>query len=141
NPFFAKAFVNRLWAQYMGRGLVNPVDDLSVENEPTHPELLTALAKEFADSGFDVKHLIRGLCNSQAYQRSSKPDGDNRDDRTLYSHQSIKVLTGEQLFDSLTAVIGQLGPRELPKGKGPKGGPVGPRDQFGLFVQGPDHAP
>jgi hypothetical protein len=141
NPYFAKAFVNRLWAQYMGRGLVNPVDDLSVENEPSHPELLNALAKEFADSGFDVKQLIRGLCNSKVYQRSSKPDGDNREDRTLYSHMAIKVLTGEQLFDSLTAVIGPLAPRELPKGKGPKGGPVGPRDQFGLFFQGSDNAP
>jgi len=64
NPFFAKAFVNRLWAQLMGRGFVNPVDDLSVENEPSHPELLTLLAREFADSGFDVKHLVRGICNS-----------------------------------------------------------------------------
>ena len=117
NPFFAKAFVNRLWSQFMGRGLVNPVDDLSTENEPTHPELLKALAKEFADSGFDIKHVIRGLCNSEAYQRSSKPVGDNRDDRTMYSHQSIKVLSGDQLFDSLTTVIGTVGGKGNPMRK------------------------
>jgi hypothetical protein len=140
NPFFAKAFVNRLWAQFMGRGLVNPVDNLSVENEPTHPELLTLLAKEFSDSGFDIKHMIRGITNSKTYQRSSKPVGDNRDDRTLYSHQSIKVLSGEQLFDSLTAVIGPIGGKDNPMRKaGPKGGPQGPRDQFAAFFQGSDN--
>ncbi|HEX3148834.1 MAG TPA: DUF1549 and DUF1553 domain-containing protein [Gemmataceae bacterium] len=143
NPFFAKAFVNRLWAQYMGRGLVNPVDDLSVENEPTHPELLKALAKEFGDSGFDIKHVIRGLCNSATYQRSSKPVGDNRDDRTLYSHQAIKVLSGEQLYDSLTSVLGAMGRDAAVRAKaaGPKGGPVGPREQFAAFFLGSENAP
>jgi hypothetical protein len=142
NPFFAKAFVNRLWAQLMGRGFVNPVDDLSVENEPSHPDLLAALAKEFADSGFDVKHAIRGVTNSKTYQRTSKPFGDNRDDRTLYSHQAIKVLTGDQLFDSLTTVIGPIGGKDAgPKKNGQKGGPQGPRDQFALFFQGGDNAP
>ena len=142
NPFFAKAFVNRLWAQYMGRGIVNPVDDLSVENEPTHPELLNLLAREFAASGFDVKHLVRGICNSQAYQRTSKPDGDNRDDKTLYSHQAVKVLSGEQLYDSLTSLLGPIGGKDGPRPKNAgKGGPTGPRDQFGLFFQGTENAP
>jgi hypothetical protein len=136
NPFFAKAFVNRLWAQYMGRGFVNPVDDLSDENVPSHPELLKALAKEFADSGFDIKHLVRGICNSKAYQRTSKPSGDNRDDRTLWSHQAIKVLSGEQLFDSLSTVVGPIGGKDGGMKKGPRGGPQGPRDQFALFFMG-----
>jgi hypothetical protein len=142
NPYFAKASVNRLWSQFFGRGIVNPVDDLSVENEPTHKELLDALAKEFGNSGFDIKHMIRGICNSQAYQRTSKPVGDNRDDRTLYSHQSIKVLTGEQLFDSLTAILGTLGGKDNPMRKAalPKGGPQGPRDQFAAFFLGTDNA-
>ncbi|MBO0697363.1 MAG: DUF1549 domain-containing protein [Zavarzinella sp.] len=141
NPYFAKAFVNRLWAQFMGRGLVNPVDDLSVENEPTHPDLLAALAKEFAESGFDVKHLIRGITGSKTYQRTSKPVGDNRDDRTLYSHQAIKVLSGEQLFDSLISVIGPVGGKDVgPRKNGQKGGPQGPRDQFAQFFQGGDNA-
>jgi Protein of unknown function (DUF1549)/Protein of unknown function (DUF1553) len=140
NPFFAKAFVNRLWAQYMGRGFVNPVDDMSDENQPSHPELLTALSKEFANSGFDIKHLIRGICNSKAYQRTSKPSGDNRDDRTLWSHQAIKVLSGEQLFDSLTTVIGPVGGKDVVMKKGLRGGPQGPRDQFALFFMGTENA-
>ncbi|HVK07652.1 MAG TPA: DUF1549 and DUF1553 domain-containing protein [Gemmataceae bacterium] len=142
NPYFAKAFVNRLWAQYFGRGFVHPVDDMSRENEPTHPELLAALAKEFADSGFDVKHLVRGICNSKAYQRTSKPAGDNRDDRTLFSHQAIKVLSGEQLYDSLVSVVGSPGNPNRPAPKAaPKGGPQGPRDQFALFFAGTENAP
>jgi len=140
NSFFAKAFVNRLWAQYLGRGFVNPVDDMSDENQPSHSELLTALAKEFADSGFDIKHLIRGICSSKAYQRTSKPAGDNRDDRTLWSHQSIKVLSGEQLFDSLTTVIGPIGGKDAVMKKGLRGGPQGPRDQFALFFMGTENA-
>ncbi len=136
NPFFAKAFVNRLWSQFFGRGFVNPVDDLSVENEPTHPELLNALSKEFADSGFDIKHLVRCICNSKAYQRTSKPVGDNRDDRQLFSHQAIKVIAPEQLYDSLTTILGIQPNRE---GMGPKkqpGGAQTPRDQFALFFTG-----
>jgi hypothetical protein len=124
----------------MGRGFVNPVDDLSDENEPSHPELLKALAKEFADSGFDVKHLVRGICNSKAYQRTSKPSGDNRDDRTLWSHQSIKVLSGEQLFDSLSTVVGPIGGKDGGMKKGPRGGPQGPRDQFALFFMGTENS-
>ncbi len=142
NPFFAKAFVNRLWSQYFGRGFVNPVDDLSEENVPTHPELLAALSKEFGAGGFDVKQTIRGICNSQAYQRSSKPTGDNRDDKTMFSHQGIKVLTAEQLFDSLTSVIGApaAGKKDGMKAPAPKGGPQGMRDQFALFFMGSDNA-
>ncbi|MSR52531.1 MAG: DUF1549 domain-containing protein [Gemmataceae bacterium] len=142
NPFFAKAFVNRLWSQYFGRGFVNPVDDLSKENESSHPELLASLSKEFGASGFDIKHMIRGICNSKTYQRTSKPAGDNRDDRTLFSHQSIKVLTGEALFDSLTTVLGNPTQKErpMPKAAGAKGGPQGPRDQFAAFFLGTDNA-
>lgn len=143
NPFFAKAFINRLWSQYMGRGFVNPIDDLSEENVPSHPELLNALAKEFGSSGFDIKHMIRSICNSETYQRTSRPLGDNRDDKTMYSHQAIKVLTPEQLFDSLATVLGAPGAKDGVKPKmanGPKGGPQGPRDQFAMFFMGSDNA-
>jgi hypothetical protein len=104
NPYFAKAMVNRTWFQLFGRGFVNPVDDMSPENEPTHPQLLDALAKEFADSGYDLKHLVRGVCNSQAYQRSSKATLQNKNDHELFSHMHVKVMTPEQLFDSLATV-------------------------------------
>lgn len=143
NPFFAKAFVNRLWSQYFGHGFVNPVDDLSEENAPSHPELLVGLSKEFGGSGFDVKHMIRGICNSQAYQRSSKPLGDNRDDRTMFSHQGIKALTPEQLYDSLIAVLGAPGAMKDangPKAVAMKGALQLPRDKFANFFMGSENS-
>ena len=138
NPFFAKAYVNRLWAQFYGRGFVNPVDDMSNENTPSHPELLKALATEFANSGFDIKNLVRGICNSNTYQRTSRPVGDNRDDKTLFSHQAIKVLGPEQLYDSLQAVLGTLpGGGAIRTGKG---GAQTPRDAFALFFMGTENS-
>src|SRR5262249_2481610 len=75
NPYFARAMVNRVWAQFFNRGLVNPVDNLSDDTQPSHPELFDALTQQFIRSGFDVKYLVRAICNSQAYQRSSTPAG------------------------------------------------------------------
>ena len=77
NPYFARAFVNRTSAQFLGRGLVNPVDDAHDGNPASHPELLKELAERFATSDFDIKHLIRGICNSRAYQRSGRPAAGN----------------------------------------------------------------
>jgi hypothetical protein len=105
NPYFARAGVNRVWHQFFGRGLVNPVDDMTEDNEASHPELLTALAGEFAGSEFDLKHLIRGICNSKAYQRTSKSAGSNAADKTVYSHMAVKVMTPFQLSDSLESVF------------------------------------
>ncbi len=110
NPFFAKAMVNRLWGQLFGRGLVHPVDDMQPDNPASHPELLEELAAYFADSGFDVKGLIRAICLSETYQRSSKPHGNNADDAILYSHRIVKPLSPEQLFDSLQLVVGPATP-------------------------------
>ncbi|MCS6851600.1 MAG: DUF1549 and DUF1553 domain-containing protein [Gemmataceae bacterium] len=105
NPFFARAMVNRLWHQFFGRGLVNPVDDMHAENQPSHPALLEGLAEQFARD-FDVKDLIRAICNSQAYQRTSRPLPENVDDTSLFSHMAIKALSPEQLYDSLVRVVG-----------------------------------
>src|SRR5262249_41541569 len=68
NPYLALNAANRLWAHFLGKGFVNPVGDMHEGNPPSHPELLKKLAKEFADSGFDQKHLIRCICNSETYQ-------------------------------------------------------------------------
>ena len=81
NPFFAKAAANRMWAHFFGRGLVNPVDDLRPDNPPSHPAILELLADEFKKSGFDLKYLIRCICLSQAYQRTSVPLPDNEERR------------------------------------------------------------
>ena len=71
NEVLAKAFVNRMWAHFLGRGFVNPVDDFGPHNPPSHPELLDQLAKEFKESGYDVKKLCRWIMASRAYQLSS----------------------------------------------------------------------
>ncbi|MFO0925457.1 MAG: DUF1553 domain-containing protein [Gemmataceae bacterium] len=77
NPFFARAMVNRVWHGLFGRGIVMPVDDMHEGHPPSHPELLTELSRQFAASGFDVKYLVRAICNGDTYQRSSKPHGTN----------------------------------------------------------------
>jgi hypothetical protein len=140
NPYFARAMVNRTWGQLFGRAFVNPVDDMSPENAPTHPELLDALAKEFATTGFDLKHLVRGICNSEAYQRSSKATPANKSDHELFSHMHVKVMTPEQLYDSLAAVTKMGGGG---KAERTKNGIVQPaaREKFiNFFLAGADAA-
>lgn len=141
NPFFAKAMVNRTWALLFGSGFVNPVDDMTPENVATHPDLLDALATQFAADGFDVKHLYRAICLSKTYQRTSKPLPGNKTDDQLFSHMTVKVLTPEQLFDSISKVTGaSRTPPGRPIQMG-KGGPAGPRDQFvNFFLAGADKA-
>jgi hypothetical protein len=119
NPYFSKALVNRAWSQLFGRGFVSPVDDMHDANEPSHPQLLADLADQFANSGFDVKYLFRALCNSKIYQRSSKPAGNNADAAgELFSRMAVKVLTPEQMFDSLGEALGapqgQANPQRRP---------------------------
>ena len=101
NEALAKAFVNRMWAHFLGRGFVNPVDDFGPHNQPSHPELLDQLAKDFQESGYDVKKLCRWILASRAYQLSSiKPKGNEKDEG-LFSSMQLKPMTPEQLFDSL----------------------------------------
>jgi hypothetical protein len=108
NERFAQAAANRLWAHFLGRGLVNPVDDIHPDNPPSHPELFKLLAGEFADSGHDCKHLIRCICNSKAYQRTSRPLPENKQDITLYSHAPLKQLSPEAIYDSLALIMDGL---------------------------------
>lgn len=142
NPFFSKAQVNRVWAQYFGRGIVNPIDDLSDENEPSHPDLLKGLANQFSSGGFDMKNLVRAICLSDAYQRTSQPTAENKNDKVLYSHMEIKVLSPEQLYDSLAAVTGGIDggrPGGPPKGMAMRGAANSPRDRFVQFFMGSEN--
>jgi hypothetical protein len=107
NPFFARAAANRLWAHFFARGIIHPVDDIRPEKAPSHPELLDLLEKEFKSSGFNHKHLIRIICNSQTYQRTSKPLPKNREDSELFSHMTLKLLSPDQTIDSLCVAIGR----------------------------------
>jgi hypothetical protein len=112
NPFFARVMVNRLWKHFMGRGLVEQVDDLRDTNPPSNPELLDALQKDFVRNGFDLRHTMRQIVLSQAYQRSSDPEPRNAQDTKYYSRYLVKRLTAEQLLDALCQVTGQ--PEQFP---------------------------
>jgi hypothetical protein len=106
NPYFARATVNRMWWHFFGRGIVNPVDDMHSGNAPSHPELLAQLSKQFAESGFDLKLLCRAIVTSRTYQQTSRP-GDQPDaEAKLFARMSIKVLSAEQLYESLVEVLG-----------------------------------
>ncbi len=106
NPYFARALVNRVWRNFMGRGLVEPVDDLRNTNPPTNEELLNALVKDFVSHGFDVNHLIRTIVSSATYQTSSEPNRYNAQDEKYYSHYLIRRLPAEVLLDALSQVTG-----------------------------------
>lgn len=106
NPFFAKALVNRTWKHFMGRGIVEPEDDLRVTNPPTNPELLDGLAARFVASGYDLKNLVRTICTSSAYQLSSEATDENRLDRQNFSSFQPRRLTAEILFDAINSAVG-----------------------------------
>lgn len=144
NPYFSRAMVNRLWTQVFGRGLVQPVDDMHEGNAPSHPQLLAELSAQFAANGFDVKDFLRALCNSAAYQRTSKPISGNRDaGPELFSRMTVKVLTPEQLFDSLTQVVGVPNRANQRRRQGAVAARplnITPRTQFVNFFKGDDNA-
>lgn len=106
NPYFAKAIVNRLWKQLMGRGLVEPVDDFRSTNPPTHPELMDKLAADFKMRSYSIKSLIRLIANSSAYQRSSSANVFNRLDEQFYSHAIRRPLEAAVLADAASDVLG-----------------------------------
>jgi Protein of unknown function (DUF1549)/Protein of unknown function (DUF1553) len=106
NPYFARAIVNRIWAQLFGRGLVNPIDNLTDANDATHPELFDELTRDFAAGGFDLKALLGGICSSRAYQRASGPAHVPTQPGASYAAMTIKSMTPQQLYDSLFRVLG-----------------------------------
>jgi hypothetical protein len=106
NTYFARSIVNRYMSYLLGRGLVEPVDDLRSTNPPTNPELMDALAKHFAESGFDLKQLIRVIMTSRLYQLDSQPTEQNVLDQRFYSHYHVKRLPAEPLLDAIDQVTG-----------------------------------
>ncbi|MBI3879584.1 MAG: DUF1549 domain-containing protein [Verrucomicrobia bacterium] len=102
NPYFARALVNRAWAVYFGRGIVEPADDMNLANPPSNKELMDHLATGFAAHGFDMKWLHREIANSDTYQRSWKTTPSNKLDEKNFSHAMIRRLPAEVVFDSIT---------------------------------------
>lgn len=107
NPLFAKAMVNRIWKALMGRGLIEPTDDLRATNPATHPELLNRLAADFAEHGFRLHHTIRLIITSAAYARGSETVPANQYDDRFYSHAIVKPLAAEVLADAIADVTGK----------------------------------
>jgi len=106
NPYFAKAFVNRVWASYFSRGIVNPVDDLNLANAPSNAELLNYLADGFMSHNYDMKWLHREILNSDTYQRSWKTNPTNQLDARNFSHSVVRQLPAEVMLDAIDMAIG-----------------------------------
>jgi hypothetical protein len=106
NPWFARALVNRMFKHYMGRGIVEPLDDFRVTNPPTNEALLEALAKDFVKNGYHLKHTVRTILKSRTYQLTSEPSETNRTDTLNYSHYFVKRLLAEELVDVMGEVTG-----------------------------------
>jgi len=105
NPYFARSFVNRIWAKYFGAGLVEPVDDLSASNPARNPQLLERLAAEFVRSGYDIAQIERLILSSNAYQRSIRVAGNNAGDSQHFARARIRPLPAETLIDALNAAL------------------------------------
>ena len=101
NEFFARAFVNRIWHRLLGRGLVEPLDQMHAANEPSHPELLAWLARDTARHGYDLKRLVRGIVLSRTYSRSSRYDSESHPPSKYFAVARLKALTPGQLATSL----------------------------------------
>jgi hypothetical protein len=106
NDMFARTVVNRVWANFMGRGLVDPVDDLRATNPASNEELLAALNKDFVEHGYDIRRLIRTVMNSSVYQLSSESNATNQNDNIYYSRHIVRRLTAEVILDAMSQVTG-----------------------------------
>jgi hypothetical protein len=119
NPFFAKSFVNRIWAQYFGIGLVDPVDDFSQANAPTNARLLDALAKDFIDSKYDIRALEKRILASRTYQQTATPNESNKFDKNNYTRSYVRPMMAEVVVDVLNSALGvvETPGNDVPSGK------------------------
>lgn len=104
NPWFATSFANRVWSHFMGVGIVEPVDDFRVSNPASNPELLEELGKRFTDGNYDLKALVRDICNSRTYQRATTRNESNAGDERNFSHALVRRIKAESLLDSISQV-------------------------------------
>src|SRR6185436_17141591 len=95
NPFFARAVVNRYWAHFFGRGIVDPLDDMRITNPPSNPELLDGLARDLVEHNYSLKHLIKTLVTSRTYQSSALPNEFNRHDKRAFARYYPRRMRAE----------------------------------------------
>jgi hypothetical protein len=112
NSIFAKNMANRTWAHFLGRGVVEPIDDMRVSNPPSNAPLLDGLAQRLIELRFDLRSFVRDICNSRVYQLSAQPTASNAKDTRQFSHAKLRRLRADVLLDSIVAVTGV--PRNLP---------------------------
>src|SRR5262249_49953222 len=103
NPFFARSFANRVWGHYFGVGIVHPLDDSSLANPPSNDKLLDALAKEFIEHKFDIRHLERTILNSRTYQLSSRANATNKLDTNNYARSYVRPMMAEVVLDVINS--------------------------------------
>jgi hypothetical protein len=104
NPWFATSFANRVWAHFMGVGIVEPIDDFRVSNPATNLELLEALGKHFTDTKYNLKALVRDICNSRTYQRATQRNASNESDERNFAHALVRRIKAENLLDTISTV-------------------------------------
>jgi hypothetical protein len=110
NPYFGRAAVNYIWAHFFGVGIIDPVDEPSDMNPPSHPELLDEMARQFVLNKFDLKYLIKAITASQAYQLSSAVSHPTQLDARKFAAMQLKGLSPEQLLDSVALAVGNVNP-------------------------------
>ena len=106
NPYFAQNFTNRVWSHFFGRGIIDQVDDVRISNPSVNPELLAELSKRFTESNYNFKQLVRDICRSDAYQRSTARNDSNKTDEKNFAHANLRRLKAESLLDCISQVTG-----------------------------------
>jgi hypothetical protein len=104
NPYFATSVANRVWAHFFGVGVVDPIDDIRVSNPASNPELFQTLGQKFTSYNYDFKQLVRDICNSQAYQRSTERNASNETDEKNFAHANLRRIRSENLLDCISQV-------------------------------------
>jgi hypothetical protein len=104
NPWFAKNLANIVWAHFLGKGIIDPVDDVRISNPASNPELLDALGAKFTEYGYDFRKLVRDICNSRTYQLSTRANETNAGDDRNFAKASIRRLRAEVLLDCISQV-------------------------------------
>ncbi len=105
NPYFGRTMVNRMWAHFMGRGIIHPIDDARSTNPPSNPQLLDALTRDFVKSQYDVKQLIRSICNSYAYRLEASTTDSNADDLQSFARFYPRRMKAEVLLDGISQIL------------------------------------
>jgi len=104
NPYFATSVANRVWAHFFGVGIVEPIDDIRVSNPASNPELFEALGTKLTEYKYDFKQLVRDICNSNTYQRTTERNESNQQDELNFAHSRLRRIKAENLLDCISQV-------------------------------------